>query len=164
MVPPPVPARSQELRPQARSGADSRRFVVAAGVGWPDLFAMDLRYRVAPQVGFGVSLGLASSPTGALAPFSSYQALPTANLRYYTSRHPSSAFLQLGVGSQVAGIFGGTGLVALPLLMVSYGYEWRLAGGLTASVDGGAAFNFSQNGGSTSPALRIALRFGYAAP
>ncbi len=137
---------------------------MAAGIGWPDLFALDLRYRVAPRVGFGVSLGLGSSPTGALAPFSSYQAMPTANLRYYTSGHPSSAFLQFGVGSQVAGLFGGTPLAALPLMMVSYGYEWRLIGGLTASVDGGAAFNFSQSGSSTSPSLRIALRFGYAAP
>ena len=155
-MPPPV-------RPTPVLAALSRPLALEAGLGWPDLVALDVRYRVSERVGLGVSLGLGAGPAGALAPLSSYQAMPAVYLRYYMSRSLDSPYLQFGAGSQIAGVFNGVGLSAAPMILASYGYEWRTVSGLTASIDGGAAFNFNPNG-TTSPALRIGLRFGYAAP
>ncbi|MBU6430630.1 MAG: hypothetical protein KGR26_16550 [Cyanobacteria bacterium REEB65] len=137
------------------------RLATEIGVGWPDLVAVDIRYRADPRVGFGLSLGLGAGPTGALRPLSTYQAMPAVYLRYYLDTAPSAPFLQFGAGSQVGGLFGSGSLTAAPLVLGSYGYEWRLANGFTASIDGGAAFNFNPNG-VTSPSLRIGFRIGYA--
>lgn len=151
------------IAPSAPPAAIAQPLALEAGLGWPDLVALDVRYRVSTQVGIGLSMGLGAAPSGALAPFTNYQAMPAVYLRYYMSPGLSSTFLQFGAGSQISGIFNGAGLAAAPMILASYGYEWHTAGGLTASVDGGAAFNFNPDG-STSPALRIGLRFGYAAP
>ncbi len=129
-----------------------QRLSVGAGVGWPEIGALDLRYRPEPRVGIGAWL----SAAGPLAAYS----MPMAYFRYYFEGTRDAPFVQFGAGSRVRGLFGGEPFQAAPLLLASYGYEWRFPGGLNLSIDGGGVFDFALSG--ASPVLRLGLRAGWA--
>ncbi|MBM3269702.1 MAG: hypothetical protein FJZ01_18885 [Candidatus Sericytochromatia bacterium] len=131
-----------------------QRLSVSAGVGWPEIGALDVRFRPEPRIGVGAWFAI-SGPLVAL------YATPMAYFRHYMGGTADAFFVQFGAGSRLRGLFGGEPLQAAPLLLASYGYEWRLPGGLNASIDGGGVFDFALSG--ASPVLRLGLRLGWSA-
>jgi hypothetical protein len=133
---------------------EEQRLALSLGVGWPEIVALDVRIRPEPRVAIGTWFGVNGG--GSQAPLYS---TPMGYVRWYLEGSQSAPFFQFGAGSRVKGLFGGDPLSASPLIMATYGYEWRWAKGLTVSVDVGGIFDFSLAG--ASPILRGGLRVGY---
>lgn len=141
-TPPPPPPEIRDLR-----------LTLGAGIGWPEVAALDARFRPEPRVALGAWFAL-NGPLAAL------WSTPMGYVRYYLEPGMHSSFIQFGAGSRLRGLFGGEAFQAAPLITASYGYEWRLAGGFTGSADLGGAFDFGLQG--ASPVLRVGLRAGFS--
>ena len=125
------------------------------GFGWPEVGAIDVRFRPEERIAVGAWFAL-NGPIGAL------QATPMAYLRYFFDSSQVVPFIQFGAGTRLHGLFGGAPQGFNPLMMASYGFEWRDPSGFLASADLGGAFDFSLD--SSAPLLRVGLRMGYQGP
>lgn len=128
------------------------RLTLGGGLGWPEVVAVDGSYRLESRVAAGAWFGL-SGPLAAL------NATPMGYFRYFLEGGRNAPFIQFGAGSRLQGLFGGA-FSASPLIMASYGYEWRLPNGFTGSADIGGVFDFALAG--ASPVLRVGIRGGWS--
>jgi len=140
--------------PVPRPDYEEQRLALGFGLGWPEIVALDARIRPEPRVAIGTWFGINGG--GKEAPIYS---MPMGYVRWYLEGSRDAPFFQFGAGSRIKGLFGGDPLSASPLIMATYGYEWRWAHGVTVSGDIGGIFDFSLAG--TSPVFRGGLRVGY---
>lgn len=140
---PPSPPPTEIVEP---------RLTIGGGIGWPEVAALDASYRLEPRVAVGGWFALSG-------PVAELYAMPMGYFRYYLEAGRNAPFVQFGAGSRLQGLFGGAA-GASPLIMASYGYEWRWKTGWGVSADIGGVFDFGLAG--ASPVLRVGLRGGYS--